>query len=440
MADPPKNSEVWEERRPPDLERLRERLDAFAPAFNLTGEGPLFLQDLEPLAGEPNSPDMLFIDSAGENTAKNNADLMVRRGRYPALDPAMAAMALYAFQAYAPSGGAGNRTSMRGGGPLSTLVVPGRGLWEMVWANVPYGVAPAEMDRLPWMRKTRVSDKGLLTTPADDVPKIEAFFGMPRRLRLIEENGAITGVIQRPWGTNYAQWPHPLTPYYRQKATDPEWLPVHPRAGRFSYRHWLGILAQAEKTDALRERAETLRLWSDRSGDERSTVLVAGWAMDNMKPRDFTWSVQPFVKLEDGGEAMLRGLILAAEQAALALRAALGSVLGEGETRENLREAFYDQTQDDFLWRFEQLKTGVAPKEVAMGWLADLKRKAMELFEAAALPGLEQRDSSEVERILRERRFLFGVFSGHGKYGGGIFGPLKLEPPPPPKKTKEKAS
>src|SRR5690606_13936476 len=126
------------DRRVPDTARLRESFSRLAPAFNLTGEGPLFLQDLEPLDGTANSPDMLFIDSAGGNTVRNNADLMVRRERYADLDLPLAAMALHTLQGHAPAGGAGNRTSMRCGGPMVTLVDPGTGpLWDLVWANVP---------------------------------------------------------------------------------------------------------------------------------------------------------------------------------------------------------------------------------------------------------------------------------------------------------------
>ena len=73
-----------------------------APAFNLLGAGPRFLQDREPLEGAGNPPDMLFIDSAGDSTAKKNADLMVRRGRYETLSLPLAAMALYTLQAFAP--------------------------------------------------------------------------------------------------------------------------------------------------------------------------------------------------------------------------------------------------------------------------------------------------------------------------------------------------
>ena len=182
LADPPANASDWRARKP-DAQRLRQRLAPLAPAFNLTGEGPRFLQDLDPLEGEPNPPDMLFSDSAGDSAAGKNADVMVRRGRYPALDLPLAAMALYTLQALAPAGGRGNRTSMRGGGPMVTLVDPGRGnLWDLVWANVPDG-KPAAPEVLPWMRPTYRSDADGSEVYPEGAHPAEAFFGMPRRLR-----------------------------------------------------------------------------------------------------------------------------------------------------------------------------------------------------------------------------------------------------------------
>jgi CRISPR system Cascade subunit CasA len=427
LADPPADVEDWDARRSADPARLRERLAAFAPAFNLTGDGPLFLQELGGLEGAPNTPDMLFIDSAGANTAKNNADLMVHRDRYSALALPLAAMALFAFQAHAPSGGAGNRTSMRGGGPLVTLVDPGQGLWSLIWANVPDG-GPGKPADLPWMRATRVSDKGLETAPPEGhVTGIEAFFGMPRRLRLVEAEGQVTGVIQRPWGSNYAGWKHPLTPYYRQKIAD-IWLPVHPRAGQFGYRHWLGILAEASE-GTLRERAACLRKWRDRARFDGSTVIVAGWAMDNMKPRDFIWSVQPYLELEGDGAIMLEGMILAADQASLALRMALEPVLAGGEARECEREQFYSATEAGFGAGLAALKAGQAPQAVAHDWLAVLRRQAMGQFEALALPGLDQRETDIIARIIAAQRVLAGNFAGYGKYGRAIYEAMMMQTP-----------
>ena len=430
LADPPANPLDWQARLVPDPDRLRERLAAFGSAFNLTGAGPLFLQDLEPLVGEANPADMLFIDSAGANTAKNNADLMVHRGRYSALEPALAAMALYAFQAHAPSGGAGNRTSMRGGGPLLTLVDPGLGLWPLIWANQPHG-KPGEMRDLPWMQATRVSDQGMQTMPPASGPfGTEAFFGMPRRLRLVEEQGRVTGVIQRPYGTSYALWMHPLTPYYRQKAGQ-EALPMHPRAGLFGYRHWLGVLAEKPGNEGLRERALVLKLWDQRRRVMcvDGSVQVAGWAMDNMKPRDFTHSVQPVVALEPEANDMLVGLVEAAEQAALALRAALEPVLAGGAAREGEREAFYTATEAAFRARFADLKVGLAPQQVAKDWLKALKSQALAQFDALAMPGLDLRETDAVKRIVQARGQLVGSFVGFGAYGDKIFAALLMEKP-----------
>lgn len=426
LADPPADVRAWQSRKSPDPKRLKDRLSAFSPAFELLGDGPRFLQDIEPLSGEENPADMLFIDSAGVNTARNNADLMVHRGRYPTLDLPTAAMALYTFQAFAPSGGAGNRTSMRGGGPLVTLIDPRADaqsrLWELIWANVPDGT-PGRMEDLPWMRPTLVSDSDTkMRYPPDRLFDPEAFFGMPRRLRLVAEGDVVTGVIQKPWGTNYAMWKHPLSPYYRMKE-GAEWLPKHPRAGRFGFRNWAGIIAKASQ-DQLSELALTLRAWNGRQGG--GSVLVAGWAMDNMKPRDFVLSVQPFLALDLDTEDRLLGLIEAAEAAAVALRGALEPVLAAGEARELERETFFRALEVRFLDHLSAVKAG---QDRARDWLDDMREQALDQFDARALPGLDQRETDVIRRIVESRRFLGSAFAGIGKQGNALFKALGLQVP-----------
>nr|RDS94867.1 type I-E CRISPR-associated protein Cse1/CasA [Cereibacter sphaeroides f. sp. denitrificans] len=422
LADPPTDIDDWDRRSQPDAVRLQSKLEPFASAFNLVGEGPLFLQDLEPLEGEPNPPDLLFIDSAGANTARNNADVMVHRERYSALDLPLAAMALYTFQAFAPSGGAGNRTSMRGGGPLITLADPGKGLWALVWANVPYG-QPATIASLPWMRATRTSEKGLETVPPDgQLFGPEAFFGMPRRLRLVAKAESVIGVIQKPYGTNYALWKHPLSPYYRVKAGT-EWLPKHPRAGRFGYRNWLGILAQDARSE-LSELALSLRDWRHRDGG--GSVIVAGWAMDNMKPRDFTLSMEPFLKLDPEAEDCLVALIRAADAAGAALRDALEPLLAAGDAREAERESFFMATEMQFATHLQALRAGADPRAE---WLKDLKRQALRQFNTLALPAIEQRETDRIQKIVEAGKFLDLAFAGYGKQGKAIFDALGLPLP-----------
>ena len=232
---------LWDD--PPNPEATRTALAPFAAAFALDGEGPRFEQELGGLAGEATPIEALLIDTPGANGQKKNADVLTHRGRYAALGLPAAAMALYALQQFAPSGGAGNRTSLRGGGPLSTFVIPGAAagerpsLWRIVLANLPLippgGAGGAELPKiLPWLAPTLVSDKAhgeRSVHEADaDVHPLQAFFGMPRRMALrIAGSGvcAMTGrtgplvdaFVQKPWGVNYGVWMHPATPYRRQK-------------------------------------------------------------------------------------------------------------------------------------------------------------------------------------------------------------------------------
>jgi CRISPR system Cascade subunit CasA len=99
----------------------------------------------------------------------------VKAGRADQLSRATAAIALYTLQTYAPSGGRGNLTSLRGGGPLTTLVLPGGEptLWHVLWANVPQGKRPPVRDLprvFPWLAKTRTADRYPATAPAEHIP------------------------------------------------------------------------------------------------------------------------------------------------------------------------------------------------------------------------------------------------------------------------------
>ena len=428
LADPPEDIDDWTDRRAPDPARLKARLAPYAPAFNLLGEGPLFLQDLEAFTGEGNGVDMLFIDSAGESAAKKNTDVMVHRYRYKALDLPLAAIALYTLQNFAPSGGAGNRTSMRGGGPLATLVTPEDAakntLWNVVWANVPYGQA-GDLRELPWMRATKVSSGDGTETypPTEQTFDMRAFFGMPRRLRLREEAGKVIDVVQKPYGTNYALWKHPLSPHYRQKVGT-EWLPKHPRAGRFGYRSWLGIVAAEAGDNPLTELALTLRTSQERI--RSCNVIVAGWAMDNMKPRDFTLSIAPFLDLPADEANWLQGLIEAADAAGLALRGALEPVLKGGEEREAQREVFFLETETRLRGHVETIKAGRNP---SADWLADLRAQALTQFDDLSLALIAQSDTGKIKKLVDARKFLGLAFAGYGKQGKAIFEPLNIPLP-----------
>lgn len=438
MADPPADRRDW--RRLPDPARLQDHLTAFAPAFELLGSGPRFLQDREDLEGSPSPPDLLFIDSAGGNTARNNADLMVHRDRYTVLAPPLAAMALYAFQQFAPSGGAGNRTSMRGGGPLVTLVNPGGNLWDLIWANVPYGT-PARPEDLPWMRPTRTSERGQIVTPEQSHP-VEAFFGMPRRLRLVGEEW-VTGVIQRPYGTNYSAWVHPLSPYYRLKPGT-ELLPRHPATGTLPYRNWEGIVMAAPLGDRaeLRHRATSVSGHAARQmGTDAPLRLIAGgWAMDNMKPKDFLWSELPLLPMAEETASQAAELVGAASSVASELRRALIPVLAEGSGREGEIEAFWAETEPDFVATLHGLTAvNFDWPALAGGFLRVIGHRALHRFERRALPGLAERRMKDAEAIVAAHRHLRGLVGGWSKPGRKLWETLDLDPPQRRKQVEEQA-
>jgi CRISPR system Cascade subunit CasA len=233
VAMGPKDHRDWKTRYtdPPTASELDTAFQPFSAAMILDGDCARFFQDREAFETrtsekEWNRPDQLFVDGPGDNTIKENADHFVKRDGTNCLSRAGAAIALLTIQTMSPSGGPGKLTSIRGGGPLTTLVVPGNStgepaLWQRLWANVPkgYSDATAELERVfPWLVPTRQGAKGGIKTNPEDVDAAQVFFGLPRRLRLVfEPNDAdqpcdLLGIkddwivrkfTDRPKGTDY---------------------------------------------------------------------------------------------------------------------------------------------------------------------------------------------------------------------------------------------
>ncbi|MCJ8333131.1 MAG: type I-E CRISPR-associated protein Cse1/CasA [Epibacterium sp.] len=437
LADPPTSVEDWKTREP-DAARLREALKGLTPAFNLLGDGPRFLQDFDEITGSGNPPDMLFIDSAGGSTAKKNADLMVKRGRYPGLPLPLAAMALFTLQAFAPSGGAGNRTSMRGGGPMVTLVQPAEpGLWNLIWANVPQGEAleADELEELPWMRPTETSEKGQVKAqPEGDFLPPEMFFGMPRRLKLTAVNSdnsaLVTGVVQKTYGTNYGAWRHPLSPYNRR---DAEIFAKRPRPGNFGYRNWRGIVFQGEGVD----RAACLQRYLTHYPKHHFHLLVGGWAVDKATPQDFLWSQARVVPLNEAGEVLAGRLVEAAEQIGFALASNTRQGMGEGEigtgAANRVREQFFQLTQAPFEAQLDRISAGQGAA-VPTAWLALCRSEALRLFDTEVMQGLADLSETRRKGAVEARRNLLGALAGYGSLGKKIFTALELELPKRSKK------
>ena len=472
-AAAPTDEEEWEEgwSAPLGAEELRRRFSRVAPAFDLDGPGARFLQDREPLDGaERKSVAGLLMDAPGAETQRNNADLFVKRSAGPVVGRAAAAMMLFTLNSYAPSGGAGHRTSLRGGGPLTTLVVADHSelhgtLWGRLWPNVEtreqiearsVTVASADPTRIfPWLAPVRISNPkagGAPTTP-EDVDPLHVYWGMPRRIRLLFEEGGrrrchVTGsddsvVVAeyrtRNYGADYSEgFQHPLTPYYRQNAKSAIWLPRHPRPGGISYRLWSGLVVTDK--GGLRLPAQAIREWrQERRRYASGTRFVAfGYDMDKMKARAWVegeiplrcydnaeriGEIELFIHDATSGAATVAGLVIRGVKSALydRPRDARGDYGFVAERFFRDTEAEFYAALDDAADEIERQPRSGDPKRTARTrWAAVVARAAIRLFdEYAPSEGLEHGD---MLRHVKARYFLTLALSGRGRDGRSLFG------------------
>lgn len=405
-------ADIWNDRPDGWADRLRD----LAPAFELMGDGPRFLQENGGLTGQPVSVEALLIDTPGANGQKKNADLLTHRGRYLALSFPAAAMALYTLQAYAPAGGAGNQTSMRGGGPLSTLVIPQSAdgapepsLWQKIWANVlPLRQPVADIATVcPWMSQGIASGKISQGDPR--FHDLHALFGMPRRLWLVAAEGTcaltgaggpvVTGFLQKPKGHDYHLWRHPLTPYRRQKDGGEPYT-AKPSSARFRSADWI---AAAIGDPPLRDRAEVVQAIGNRSEDlvpdwpeGQPTLRVSGWNMNNMEATDWLAAEEPLYVTGDPDQTealaqLGRTLAYAAEEAAgITASNAKRALFGDGpaDTGKGILAMARSDVLDRADARFHEIMgralRGEEPGRLKEGWCKILRHAALAAFDLAA--------------------------------------------------------
>ena len=476
----PKGNSAWQRwwDKPASPDELAARFAPFEAVFDVDGPGPHFLQDQGNLGNETVPIAGLLIEQPGANTEKNNADLFVKRGQMEVLARSTAAIALYTLQAFAPSGGAGHRTSLRGGGPLTTLAVPSSkiSLWHLLWLNVPPVFKESEdelperrlTDVFPWLAPTRISDKTGAATNLADIHPTQCFWGMPRRVALMFEPNTeklacdITGVVEdiivrtyrtKPWGVNYQNVPHPLTPAYRVKPTDLEWLPVHPQPGGTAYRHWLSFVqaSTTRKPAACIAEAERRLAAIGGAASARPRLRLLGYDMDNMKARGFVETEMPLLFASDAGrgeneqprqlafETLVQRLVGGAtETVSLVTRAIKDAKGGDGGTELDLvRETFFKDTETAF---FEAATEGLykiesAPldqsllQDLANQWRETTLRPAAEKAFDREVPIAaltDMADFAAIEKMVNARRFLLVALAGYGPAGKRLFETLGM--------------
>jgi CRISPR system Cascade subunit CasA len=422
---------------PPSPETLRQGFSDWGRAFNLNGDGPRFQQDLEEIPDAKEKPiSYLLVDSPSDNALRENKDHFVKDRSHQRYCPACTATALQALQVNAPQGGRGHRTSLRGGGPVST-VITGRNLWHTIWLNVlprsTYGEeVEQEEEVFPWLAPTRTSEDGTVTTPEDGHP-LQAYWGMPRRLYLEEpEEGGSCDLCGREAEQRYGQyrttshgvnyegaWEHPLTPH--RVTDDGELRPFHSRQEGFSYRYWRGLAAGRSSENA--RSAQVVQAFYDRYGrkgyerldpifKDRPRLRVFGYEADRTKMRAWHESLMPIYPASEELRSKISRLAGQLIQAADILESILIQALRRGlygtpsssrrgtswdvEDRasrdqtffENASVQFWQETEAAFFKRLgngvEEMKVGRSPADLTeekTAWLEDLREEATRLFD-----------------------------------------------------------
>lgn len=452
---PPRNAN-WRAllKEPPPPEALRRVLAPHEPYFNLFGDKPLFMQDFELTPDTPNAipnpAPSLLIDSPNRDELKSGRGFFNKRTAQEALCPACAAMALYAMQAFAPEGGRGNLASMRGGGPLST-VVDGPTLWHKLWLNVlPQSTTFARVQAAPdertlrgpvyaWAAPTRSCKDGLVTHP-DDVHFLQVFWGLPRRIVLIPEaddgqtectlcgakgGTVVRSFVTRPSGTRFGpEWRHPLTPY-RELGQNKPTLSVKGAANIAGYGNWLGIVYGQAAAAGVRRAAAVdsalSLLWNAPPDGWAPEVCAAGYDQEKMKSRQWCESRFPCYPVDHDRLPEFRAAVDMLIEATEAVRRNLVGLLKEAlvneagrnqakvdKTRfENAGAALWGRTEAEF-YRLARETAGTPDLEAGLplrqGWAALLVRTARELFEEETLRGRVKPE--RMQRIVEAGRKL----------------------------------
>jgi CRISPR system Cascade subunit CasA len=457
----PKSEEKWLElyQQAPNRLELLKALENGRHAFEMkpsTDNAVLFMQDYDSLEQSDVGPiSGLLIEAPGGNALKLNTDHFIKRGLVNQVSLSMAAIALFTLQINAPAGGQGHRTGIRGGGPLTSLVLPHSAtssLWQKIWLNVlsrekftyddPDLHSPAVF---PWLGPTKESKQLGTEIYEKDVHPLHMYWAMPRRIRLEVQQGNsicdldgakceqfVSGYRTQNYGYNYSgSWWHPLT-HYRSNPQKPEEdnLSTKGQPGGVSYKQWqaLTMLDEVEGNIPAKvalvysaSRAEAL---GGRSG-EYQRLWVFGYDMDNMKARGWYSTELPLFNLSarrrDNILKHIKALqLLASEtlwQCRTQIKSAWFSKPGEvkGDTAF-IDLQFWQRTERNFYLTVagmlaDENRSEPLTAEVALGWLLTLKRTAIDLFDELVLS--DNNNHKHMARFIKSRRTLTGwLFKG----------------------------
>ena len=425
-AAAPATERAWKQafETPPAVAALKTQLDVVRDAFFLDGDGPRFMQDLT-VAADARAEEVpigaLLIDRIGESGLEESPTLFAKPGLYGALGLPAATAALMALQTYAPAGGRGQLTSLRGGGPLTTLIL-GESLWATSWLNVL--PAPEFEQRVPgdpsnkaisatfpWMAPTRTSaTNGGVATPPQEVHPLQHLWGLPRRFRLVFDPGsigicAVSGAenvavvrsfVSRPDGTSYdGSYRHPWTPYSAPTKVGDPWNPKKGSRDGLPYRDWPLLVSGSE----TRSPAVVVSYFRSSARQEliaQPRLIAFGYAMSNMKPLRWCRAETPLITVHPGltpaFAAEVEQLVAVSENVRTTLSFQVKSAWSDRpkdlDVYDLVNPAFWSHTQARFfttvhaIKRTLELNDDAARLAAKEAWLIELHSSALALFDS----------------------------------------------------------
>ncbi|AMX01709.1 type I-E CRISPR-associated protein Cse1/CasA [Microbulbifer thermotolerans] len=450
----PEDKEEWVRlyQTPPSIDELREVLEKWQPAFELDSAGPAFMQDFDLLEdSKASSIEIILVDSPGDNAKKQNRDFFVKGRSNPKFCKACTAISLYNFNSTGQAIGARYRTGLRGGGPITTVVMPvekNSSLWEKLWLNVIdiefLGCEKPSVESshtFPWMGPTRTSenDEEVLF---DQVHPVHMYWAMPQRMRVIflsedglcdicgrRSNELAREVRIKTYGYNYkGDWDHYLTPYGK-KNNKPNETSYARKASEdgIGYKYW-GVLAFEDSDGSGSVPAKCVTDYyqkveiADDVGIEMPDVFLIwafGYDLDKGKTRGWYSSYMPLLALSKEAYPLakiwLKQMISLTEDSSSSLIKAVKEAWFKNpkEVKGNMgyiSASLWETTEHDFyqlLMELGERLSGDAPPqrfppEIAAHWYRTVTRQAAALFDEFVLSSpLEQLD---MKRITRARK------------------------------------